>query len=425
MNYPFWEVPLLGGGLVIAIIAVLHVFVSHFAVGGGLFLSALEARAYRENDSSLLAYVKIHTKFFLLLTIVFGAVSGVGIWFTIGLVHPDATSLLIHTFVWIWAIEWTFFLVEVSAILIYYATWETLSPKVHNQIGWIYFISAYLSMIAINGILTFMLTPGGWIANKSIISAFFNPTMLPSLVIRTGVALALAGLYATFTASALFFEEVKRKVIRYSCGWTMLGAILIFLGAILYNLVLQFTFGEILVTRAPALTIFAAITVILSTIIFAFAYFIGCRHPDSFTRPLALMFLLLGLLVTGATEWTREAVRKPFVIYGYMFSNSILKEELPQISQAPILSQAKWVSYREVFPWNYKDAGKEIFRVECQSCHTINGYNGIKALVDGWTEEDIYDAIGRLDRLKPFMPPFVGTEEERRALSKYLHSLNE
>ena len=38
MNYPFWEVPVIGGGLVIGIIAILHVFVSHFAVGGGLFL---------------------------------------------------------------------------------------------------------------------------------------------------------------------------------------------------------------------------------------------------------------------------------------------------------------------------------------------------------------------------------------------------
>ena len=36
MNYPVWELP--ASGLLIAVVSILHVFVSHFAVGGGLFL---------------------------------------------------------------------------------------------------------------------------------------------------------------------------------------------------------------------------------------------------------------------------------------------------------------------------------------------------------------------------------------------------
>jgi len=35
MNYPVWYVPAFGGGLLIAMVAIVHVFVSHFAVGGG------------------------------------------------------------------------------------------------------------------------------------------------------------------------------------------------------------------------------------------------------------------------------------------------------------------------------------------------------------------------------------------------------
>jgi hypothetical protein len=38
MEYPVWQVPYLGGGLPIAVIAVIHVYLAHFAVGGGLFL---------------------------------------------------------------------------------------------------------------------------------------------------------------------------------------------------------------------------------------------------------------------------------------------------------------------------------------------------------------------------------------------------
>ena len=58
MNYPVWEPYMLGGGMVIGIIAILHVFVSHFAVGGGLFLPLTERKAYRENNPALLEYVK-------------------------------------------------------------------------------------------------------------------------------------------------------------------------------------------------------------------------------------------------------------------------------------------------------------------------------------------------------------------------------
>ena len=42
MNYPFWEVPMIGGGMLIGIVAIVHVFVAHFAVGGGLFLPLTE-----------------------------------------------------------------------------------------------------------------------------------------------------------------------------------------------------------------------------------------------------------------------------------------------------------------------------------------------------------------------------------------------
>ena len=70
MNYPVWELGAAGGGFLIALIAVVHVYVSHFAVGGGLFLVLTEMKAYREASDELLDYVKMHTRFFLLLTMV-------------------------------------------------------------------------------------------------------------------------------------------------------------------------------------------------------------------------------------------------------------------------------------------------------------------------------------------------------------------
>ena len=50
MNYPFWDIPHLGSGWVIGMIAIFHVMISQFAVGGGLYLPLAERKAMRMAD---------------------------------------------------------------------------------------------------------------------------------------------------------------------------------------------------------------------------------------------------------------------------------------------------------------------------------------------------------------------------------------
>jgi hypothetical protein len=70
MNYPIWEVPFLGGAMLIGTIALLHVVVSHSAVGGGLLLVLTGRKARRENDTTVPDYVGRHSRRFLLLSVV-------------------------------------------------------------------------------------------------------------------------------------------------------------------------------------------------------------------------------------------------------------------------------------------------------------------------------------------------------------------
>lgn len=424
MNYPVWDVPLIGGGVLIGIVSILHVFVAHFAIGGGLFLVLTEHKAYRENDMRVLEYLKRHSLFFLLVTIVFGAITGVGIWFTIGLVAPSATSTLIHAFVFAWAIEWVFFLLEVSAAFIYYYTWGKLDRKTHLAVGWIYFAAAWLSLFVINGILCFMLTPGDWPQTQSFWDAFFNPTFWPSLVMRSVVAFALAGLYALLTASMVKADDLRANLVKYSARWLFPAFFILPIAGIWYNIVLPPLAREISMGGAPAVTVFAGLTIVFSVLIFAFAYFYPYRHPDKFYAPAAVMFLLLGLMATAVTEWVREAVRKPYIIYGYMYSNSVLVAHKNDYTAQGILRSAKWVTVKDVAEANLAEAGENLFRVQCQSCHTLAGYNGIKLLVKGWDEEFIDHQLKNLDQLKGFMPPFMGNDIERRALAKWLTALN-
>ncbi len=56
MDFPIWDIPYFGGGALVALIAVIHVYVAHFAVGGGLFLVLTERKAQKENNPAILEY---------------------------------------------------------------------------------------------------------------------------------------------------------------------------------------------------------------------------------------------------------------------------------------------------------------------------------------------------------------------------------
>lgn len=201
MHYPWWYVGGLTAPMLIALIATVHVFVAMYAVGGGIILADETGRAYKENQRDILDYIRSHLKFFIWLTVVFGAITGVGIWWTIGLTSPLATEALIHIFVFGWAMEWVFFILEIVSAFMFFYYWGKLDQKTHTTIGWIYGLSAWISLVIITGITSFMLAPGSFIENKQFWSAFFNPQTIPQIFARTGGSLLLASLYIFFHSS--------------------------------------------------------------------------------------------------------------------------------------------------------------------------------------------------------------------------------
>lgn len=422
MNYPIWEVPLIGGGWLIGIVAIMHVFVSHFAVGGGLFLVLTEKRAYKLNNPGILNYVKKHTKFFLLLTIVFGALTGVAIWFTIGLVNPQATSALIHIFVWGWAIEWVFFIVEISAVMIYYYTWDKIKMETHVIIGWIYFITAVLSMVIINGILSFMLTPGDWINTRDFFDGFFNPTYFSSLAVRLITAIVLAGIYGLFTASFIKDSDLRISLIRYSSKWVLPFMLILPIVSMWYYITLPDVPREILMGGISFVSRTAVFGIVVGLILFLVVLFIGYIKPRLFNLPLAIVILIFGLLVMFAGERVRESIRKPFIIYDYMYSNGLYIDELDKVRGEGLLKSSKWVRIKDLQEGNQLEAGKEAFRIYCSSCHIMSGYNDVSKLIIDYDEEILTLIINELENYKGYMPKFAGTEAEAASIAKWLYN---
>jgi len=418
MNYPVWELAM-GGGVLIAIVSILHVFVSHFAVGGGLWLVLTEMKANRENDPELRAFVKKHSRFFILLTLVFGAISGVGIWATIGLISPHGTSALIHAYVWGWAIEWVFFFVEIGAALVYYYGWEKLSARTHETMGWIYFVAAWMSMVIINGIITFMLTPGGWLENQDFWTGFFNPTYWPSLFIRTFGAFAIAGMFTLLTAAQLKRTAFRWKVTRWNATWVVAGMVGVIFSALWYGKVT----GEVWAGN-EALT--GAIP-ILPTVLWLFqlgmiaTLLLGLWPlllPKAWNGFGFVVLMLAGWLAMGAGEWAREAGRKPYTIHGYLYSTGMLVDEEAAFEANGMAAGTKWLS--PAAATDEVAMGRDLYLAWCQPCHTMDGYNGLRPFLAHWDEETVASLMPRLNHMRPLMAPWYGTDEENDALTAYL-----
>ncbi|MBW6519776.1 MAG: cytochrome ubiquinol oxidase subunit I [Desulfoarculaceae bacterium] len=421
MNYPIWQLDAFGGGLLIAIIAIIHVYISHFAVGGGLFLVLTEMKGLREGSAEILAYTKRHTKFFLLLTMVLGGMTGVGIWFTIALISPAATSSLIHIFVFAWAIEWVFFLAEIIALLFYYYTFGRLSPRKHLILGWIYFGCAWASLFFINGIIDFMLTPGEWLNNNNFWSGFFNPTFWPALFFRTFMAVMIAGLFGFLTSVNIKEATLRHKMVRYCGLWLLTPVILLLASALWYKAALPPAQQEMIFTRLPGMQPFLTLFIWLTPLITAGGLAMAVLRPQAIRRPLTWLLLLLGFLYLGSFEFIREKGRKPYIIHDYMYSTSIRTTELGQIQETGVLASARWVKNKTITPENRMAAGRELFNLLCLPCHSDGGpLNDILPLARRFSPAGMRSFLASMGTANPYMPPFAGNEEELGVLADYL-----
>lgn len=443
MDYPLW-IPGIGAGILIGLVAIAHVLVSHFAVGGGIVMAVAETLAVRRQDHALRNLVKRTSLILILISTVFGAITGVGIWVTIGLLHPVATSALIHSYVWGWATEWVFFILEVATALAYYATWEKVRPRTHLLLIWLYAFAAFMSLVIIQGIISFMLTPGKWLETFAFVDGFFNPTYLPGLILRVGICIFLAGAYMAF--AALREEDVQARVrlVRFLAAVQVVGVLVAYGGYRWWEAALPESIRALFLGASAKLPALASTRHFLLWMLLAYLVFVlfAWLAPRAQRWPVTAVALLLAFAFFGGYERLREGARKPFIIRDYMFSNGVLVSEIATLNQEGILSKAKWLMVGQ--PDDPVARGRAVFRAQCAMCHTQTGYLGIRQILEPMDEDMLsgilatmkeegeeyvsgkyvhqgHVATENLDY--PFMPPLVGTDEEVEALKAYLMSL--
>ncbi|GDY12649.1 hypothetical protein LBMAG53_15270 [Planctomycetota bacterium] len=440
MDFPLFHLAYFGDRTLIAVIAILHVLINHaFAVGFIPLVVVLERQAAARGDAAGDALAKRFMGVAFVLTTTIGALTGVGIWLSTALINPEAIGSLLRVFFWAWFTEWLVFISEVALILAYYLTWDQWTgPRkaAHIRLGWTLAAFSWITMAIIVAILGFMLTPGSWASERGLFSGLLNPTYLPQLAFRTPLALAMAGCVG-LALSVLFTErdsDLRHRTVRFCGLWTLVFLPFAAAGLVWWWASVPADLAQNLATALATQQAAAQSYVVLWTLLGLAGIVVAVAAlaviaPRRIGLTLAVIALVATCLELGWFERTREFLRKPWSVPGYLYANRFRAEDYPMLQRDGILAHAAWSPVRQVTAGNRLVAGRTVFDLACATCHTVDGLNGMRAILrtmygpPPWDADAIAAYIATIHDSRFYMPPFPGNDTEREALGAWLAAL--
>jgi len=425
MNFPYYPIndfgPLMKG-MVIGGVAITHVFLAQFAIGGGLLLCYFQWTSMRTGNRLAREFVDGYFRWLVLISFVLGALTGVSLWFTTIQISPRTIGLMVDEFHWLWATEWTFFCTEVTSGYLFYRYSSRLNDRARLTLLILYSISAWMSLFWINGILSWQLTPGDWLKTGTVWSGFFNPTFWPSLVFRTISAMAEAGLFACAVINFVptWTREQKTELLHRAFLFLMPMIAMPVLGAWFLGVVPPDS-REWALGGSPAMTMFMMIGVGASLLIGLYAAAMWFNPRNFISGSTAMLLLALAFAATAGGEFVREGIRKPYTVRNTLYANSIDEDEVDRMRHEGCTTHDPYpLADAADYPSDQLQMGVKTFRLQCSICHTKDGANGLLPLTRTWTVDQRRLMIAQLQRTKPFMPPFAGTAEELESLVQWL-----
>jgi cytochrome bd-type quinol oxidase subunit 1 len=418
--YPVNEFGPLMKGLVIGGVGILHVFLAQFAIGGGMLLYHFERVAQR-GDADARAFVDGYFKVLVLVSFVAGALTGVAMWFTTIQVGARTIGLMIDEFHWLWATEWVWFAIEIVAGYAFYRFGPDLPGPVRRRLLGLYAFAAWMSLFWINGILSWQLTPGGWLDGGGVWAGFGNPSFWPSLLFRTAVAATLAGLVACIVINTMDLDRPRRAaLIRRAARFAAPVAAMPLLGLWYFTVIPGDSRGWLLGGSLP-MTMFVGVAAGASLLIGGYMIFGILARRLYINGATATLLLALAFGATAAGEFVREGARKPFTVRGVLYSTSLTPAEVARLRVTGATTEDPYPLRDEArYPTPQLVRGAKVHRALCDACHTMHGANGLVELTRTWTDDQLRLNVAKLQRTKAFMPPFAGNAEDVEALVQLL-----
>lgn len=408
-------------GMVIGGLGIFHVFVAQFAIGGGMLLCYFQHLAGKGRNEHARAFLDGYFKVLVLISFVTGALTGVGMWLTSIQVSPRTIGLMVDEFHWIWAIEWTFFCLEVSAGYTFYRYADRLTDAVRMRLLVIYSFAAWMSLFWINGILAWQLTPGDWLETGDVWSGFFNPSFWPSLLYRTMVAMTIAALVACVVINAMDLDrEDKRKLINKASHFLAPMALMPIVGG-WYVLSIPADSRGWIMGGSITMTLFLTMAAGASALIGGYALIGLLRKKMYINGATATLLVALAFGATAGGEFVREGARKPYTVRQVLYSNSITPDEMTELRRVGSVAGDPYpLGDADRYPSAQLRLGAKVYRFQCSVCHTIRGSNGVVHLAGSWSPAQMRMNIAKLQHTKAYMPPFAGTADELEALVQLL-----
>lgn len=433
MQFPIYHPAHMGDGLTIGLEAVIHVLISHgFSVGVFGLIVLAEYIGVRRASEEWEALSRSLLRVTAITITSAGAVSGVGIWFYISALAPRATGSMLRVFFWPWWIEWLTFIGELIVLLAYYYLWDRWqgARKIsHVRLGASYLAWAVCSAILIAGIISFMLTSDGWPWSRSFWQAFLNPSFVPHLLLRLAGSFALAGLISLAYLYATWWNDEFRRDASRVFGRIMLISTLATVAFVWWYFrtvppnfkthAIGAVLGRMLPRNPSVFWALNASGLALLLILVPVAE----RAKVRATRILLIPASIAAIAFVGEFEYVREFIRGPYLMPGYMYANQVLADEQGLMAREGMLRNDYWYSVNSVGP-RRSAPGEYLFARNCGTCHTVAGVNDIAGRLSGRTADGIYVILGHTREMIPWMPPFAGTDQERRILAAYLYDVS-
>ena len=434
--YPTWYEPHLGSGWVVALIATFHVLASHTSVGTAILFAYLSHKAYKEDREDLLDLIKKYGLFMLVFTYVAGSITGPGIWYSTTVASPNGIGALIHSFVWKWATEWVFFVIEVVGVYMVAYLVGKVDKKTHMKISMIFGLASFATMVIIVGILSFMMVPGKeiWFQEGGYLNGFYGGNTFVQMGMRIAFMFTMTAVVGGIIISGIKDPEFKKEMAR-KLGW--LGIISTIAGALMFQLYLKTVPDQAIIVMENRLPSYFE-TSIMAILAGTLAYFVITMARPQVLKQAVAGAMTIAILVAGLwpEETARESMRKPWVAGEYVYSNQVIGRDVPGLnikSQIPLLQKEGILkahpftpaALRTVTEDNKIQAGKFIAMVYCSNCHSPSK-TGIRPL-HRYFPEDVTQA--RVEKYIKgtlttgtiaYMPKMPMKESEVKALAAYL-----
>ncbi|MGE0727621.1 MAG: cytochrome ubiquinol oxidase subunit I [Acidimicrobiia bacterium] len=449
--YPVWEGVGVHSAMFVAIIAAFHVVASHLTVGAAWFNVYIERRAVREQRPELYEYLKRSARGLLVFAYVFGAMAGVGIWQSTTAASPRGISTLIHNFVLFWGSEWYMFMIDVVGIVSYYYTFGRVEPRTHLRMAWLLALGGTGTLSLIVGILGFKLTPGQWLESGEPLDGFYNPTFWPQYLLRFLLMQTVTAVFALTVAAGMSKDSPDRERIMRWAGIFGLAGMAAGLAVTRFWYYPNLPEHARTVLRSVALPPITLQVVYGGLIVTALALLYAAWRPRLQTRIGSLaLFMVLFAAIFGA-ERTRETMRKPDVINGYMASNNLVfvehrargvPSEEQQLARDGVLGNLPFVASADTLTAAARargtdpqvEMGRVLVLQQCSACHSVSSQTAIEVaghrlalrsqaelLIkrNMTSATDIAPYLTQLGQL-PYMHAVIGTPEEIDAIAAYL-----